>query len=129
MLVLPIGRSDTPVEPLPAALRQKYVLRSRQPCNPAVRIAPEIRAHVAFRRVNLMNSDYGLRHLLDVIFCRNVVIYFDKPTQERLIARLARHLRPGGYLFMGHSESLHGFNLPLSPVAPTVYRRLSAAAP
>ncbi len=125
-----LGIYDTEaVAPLPAALRQRYVLRSRQRDNPAVRIAPEIRIRVTFRRLNLMDSDYRLPHSMDVIFCRNVVIYFDKPTQARLLAHLARHLRTGGHLFMGHSESLHGLELPLAPVAPTVYRKVSAPAP
>jgi len=63
-----------------------------------------------------MKSDY------DVIFCRNVLIYFNKLTQERVIEKFCSHLKPGGLLFLGHSESIIGMNLPLKQVRPTVYR-------
>ena len=59
----------------------------------------------------------------EIIFCRNVIIYFDRPTQERLLQKLTRQLAPGGYFFVGHSETLHGMDLPLVPVAPAVYRK------
>jgi chemotaxis protein methyltransferase CheR len=111
------------IAPIPAEVRRKHLLRSRDRNNPSARIAPETRALVEFQRLNLMDADFGLPYPLDVIFCRNVVIYFDKQTQEQLIRRFLRNLRPHGYLFMGHSETLHGFDLPLAQVAPTVYRR------
>ncbi len=113
------------VVPVPPALRKKYFLRSKDRTNPRVKVAPEIRSTVKFRRLNFMDDDFGMREPLDVIFCRNVIIYFDRPTQEKLIRRFCRHLRPGGYIFMGHSETLHGMDLPLAQVAPTVYRRIS----
>jgi len=71
-----------------------------------------------------MDDDFGLRESFHLIFCRNVIIYFDKPTQERLMHKFCRHLVGGGYLFLGHSESLHGFDLPLRQVAPTVYQHV-----
>ena len=61
----------------------------------------------------------------DLICCRNVIIYFDRPTQERLISRFCSHLAPGGYLFMGHSETLSGLRVPLASAGPMVYRRTS----
>jgi chemotaxis protein methyltransferase CheR len=61
---------------------------------------------------------------MDVIFCRNILIYFDKPTQEGVLRRLCDHLRPGGYLFLGHSETLAGFDLPLQVVGTTLFRRV-----
>ena len=70
-----------------------------------------------------MEGDFGFREPIDVIFCRNVIIYFDKVTQERLLNSFCRYLAPRGYLFMGHSETLLGMDVPLTPVAPTVYRR------
>jgi chemotaxis protein methyltransferase CheR len=70
-----------------------------------------------------MVEDFGICHPMDVIFCRNVIIYFDKWTQEELIRKFCRHLLPGGFLFLGHSESLHGIDLPLTQVAPTIYRK------
>ena len=60
-----------------------------------------------------MDARYPVDREIDVIFCRNILIYFDKPTQQAVLERLCRHLRPGGYLFLGHSESLAGFGLPL----------------
>jgi chemotaxis protein methyltransferase CheR len=68
-----------------------------------------------------MDADYGYADAMDIIFCRNVIIYFDRPTQQAVLARLCRCLKPGGYLFMGHSETLNGFNLPLRQIANTVY--------
>jgi chemotaxis protein methyltransferase CheR len=70
-----------------------------------------------------MDSDFGFPEPIDVIFCRNVVIYFDKPTQERLLNHFCRYLSPEGYIFMGHSETLLGMDVPLVSVAPTVYRK------
>jgi len=68
-------------------------------------------------------EDFGLQEQMDIIFCRNVIIYFDKPTQERLLNRFHQQLARGGYLFLGHSETLNGLNVPLHPVAATVYRK------
>lgn len=106
------------------ALRQKYFMRSRDRDRKLVRVAPELRAQVRFRRLNFMDADYDLRRPLDIIFCRNVIIYFDRPTQQRLISRFCKHLRPGGYLFMGHSETLSGLHVPLVNAGPMIYRRV-----
>lgn len=107
-----------------ADLRNKYLLRSRDRTRKLVRIAPELRNRVVFRNLNLLNKLYGMRRdIADIIFCRNVIIYFDKPTRESVLKHLCRHLRPGGYLFMGHSESLHDMELPLISTAPMVYRK------
>jgi len=89
-------------------------------------MAPEIRAAVAFRQLNLMDDDYGLAEAPDVVFCRNVMIYFNRTEQHRILSRIILAMRTRGYLFMGHSESLNGLDLPLDQVAPTVYRRLDA---
>ncbi len=112
------------VEPVPVQLRRKYLLRSRDPKNTVVRIVPELRSLVRFRRLNFLESDFGLRESVDVVFCRNVIIYFDKPTQEVILNRIARHVTPGGYVFMGHSETLFGLRVPLEQVAPTIYRKI-----
>lgn len=114
------------VEPVPPALRRKYLMRSREPGSHRVRIAPELRKLVVFRRLNFMDADYGLSECADAIFCRNVIIYFDRPTQQRILSRLTHFLVPSGYLFVGHSETLHDMNLPLEPVAPALYRRIHA---
>jgi chemotaxis protein methyltransferase CheR len=111
------------VAPVPAELRRRYLLRSRQEGQGLVRIVPELRAWLKFGRLNLMATDYPVDHDYDVIFCRNVLIYFDKQTQHAVLQRLITHLRPGGYLFLGHSESLAGLDLPLQVIGNTVFRR------
>jgi len=113
------------IQPVPAGYKKKYLLKSRDKSKGLVRIVPELRKLVCFAQLNLMAEDYGLGVMLDIIFCRNVIIYFDKATQQKLMAKFCRCLKPGGYLFLGHSESLHGYDLPLVPVAPTVYRKIS----
>ena len=110
-----------PVQP---ALRRKYFMRSREPGSDRVRVVPELRRLVEFRRLNFMDGDYGMTEKADAIFCRNVIIYFDRPTQERILQRLSNCLIPGGYMFVGHAETLHDMNLPLEPVAPAIYRRI-----
>jgi chemotaxis protein methyltransferase CheR len=116
------------VAPVPAALKLKYFLRSRDRSSNQVRVAPELRHLIEFRRLNFMDSDYGVTEKADAIFCRNVIIYFDRPTQERILGNLAQHLVPGGYFFVGHSETLHDMHLPLAPVAPALYRKLEGNA-
>ena len=111
-------------EPIPPAMRRKYLLRARDPERRQVRVVPELRSLVSFRRLNFMDADYGMREPFDIIFCRNVLIYFDRPTQERLLARFAGYLESGRFLFLGHSETLLGLNLPLRQMAPSVYRKL-----
>ncbi|MCP4108461.1 MAG: protein-glutamate O-methyltransferase [Desulfobacteraceae bacterium] len=110
------------VEPVPLTLRKKYLLRSKDKEKQLVRIAPELRSLVSFRRVNFMENDLGIREAVDIIFCRNVLIYFDRPTQEKVLNRLCRYLKPGGYMFMGHSETLSGLNVSLIPACSTVYK-------
>ncbi|MGD9157145.1 MAG: CheR family methyltransferase [Desulfobacteraceae bacterium] len=112
------------IEPVPINMRKKYFLRSRDSKKSLVRVVPEIRSKVKFRQLNLMDEDFQLREAMDIIFCRNVIIYFDKKTQDDLILRLCKHLRTGGYLFMGHSEVLHCPDLPLVSTAPAVYRKV-----
>ncbi|PKU22576.1 CheR family methyltransferase [Telmatospirillum siberiense] len=110
-------------EPVPEALRKRYFLRSRDRSKRDVRIVPALRAQVRFARLNLMEETYGVSDMMDIILCRNILIYFDKPTQEMVLQRLCRHLRQGGYLIIGHSEATAGFTLPLRSVAPTVFMR------
>jgi len=104
--------------------RKRYFLKSKDRTKNLVRIIPELRARVRFRRLNFMEGDFGFREPMDIIFCRNVIIYFDKQIQERLLQKFCHYLSPGAYLFMGHSETLFGMNLPLIQVAPTVYKRI-----
>ncbi len=110
------------IEPVEPALRQRYLLRSRESARDAVRITPALRSKLSFARINLMDQTYPVDRDMDLIFCRNILIYFDKPTQEAVLQRLCGHLRPGGHLFLGHSESIVGFDLPVVQVANTIFR-------
>lgn len=115
--------SENEAKPIPMPLKKKYLLRSKDRSREIVRIAPEIRKKVKFARLNFIDEQYPITTDMDVVFCRNVLIYFDHPTQQQVLTRLCRHLRPDGYLFSGHSETLNGFDLPLYQVATTVYRK------
>ena len=117
------------VEPVPTEFRQKYLLKSREQDKSLVRIAPEIRAHVRFRRLNLIHHDVQLREMMDIVFCRNVIIYFNRETQEFVVNRLCAQLNPGGYLFTGHSETLNGISVPLRTIAHTVYQKIGTNDP
>ena len=108
--------------PIPFDLKRKYLLRGRDKKQGVVRIVPGLRALVQFRSLNFLDREYGIHEPIDIIFCRNVIIYFDKATQERIINRFCHHLAPGGYLFLGHSETLFGLDVPLVQEAPTIYR-------
>jgi len=111
------------VETVPAVIKKKCLLKSKDREKNLVRVAPEVRSYVRFRRLNFMAEDFGMREAMDLIFCRNVIIYFDRPTQERLLHRLYYHLIPGGYLFMGHSETLSGLNIPLLSLGNMIYKK------
>ncbi|QWR78735.1 CheR family methyltransferase [Candidatus Magnetomonas plexicatena] len=110
------------VAPIPMEMKKRYLLRSKDRSKKIVKIVPELRSMIKFRRLNFMEGDFGFREEMDIIFCRNVVIYFDKQTQEKLLNKFSRYLIPGGYLFMGHSETIAGLKVPFVQVAPTVYR-------
>lgn len=110
--------------PVPQALRRRYVMEPKDPSRHDVRIAPVLRKKVSFGRLNLMNDHYKIGNPVDIIFCRNVLIYFDKPTQYKVVTRLCEQLRPGGYLLLGHSESIAGFSGQLKPVCNTVFQKV-----
>jgi chemotaxis protein methyltransferase CheR len=112
------------IDPVPPKLRDRYVMRAKNRARREARIAPELRAAVQFAHLNLIAPPYPFERDMDVIFCRNILIYFDKPTQQAVLSQLSDHLRPGGYLFLGHSETLAGFDLPLELAGPTLFRRL-----
>ncbi|HLN23310.1 MAG TPA: CheR family methyltransferase [Patescibacteria group bacterium] len=110
--------------PIPPEMRQRYLMHARDPNQDRVRIVPELRQQVHFARINLMDETYAVADDMDVVFCRNILIYFDKETQEAVLRGLCRHIRLGGFLFIGHSESLGGQSLPLHQVASTVFQRI-----
>lgn len=104
-------------------IKKRYLLRSRDRQRGLIRICPELRAMITFKRINFMDNDFGLSEKMDIIFCRNVVIYFDKETQQNLMQKFHRQLRPGGYLFLGHSETLNGIDVDFKAVGSTVYQK------
>jgi chemotaxis protein methyltransferase CheR len=117
------------VAPVPAPMQQRYLMRAKDPRQDVVRITPELRRKVHFERLNLMDEAYPFDRDVDVIFCRNVLIYFDKATQAAVLTRLVSHLRPGGYLMLGHSESMAGSGIfGLRSVIPTVYQAVPSSA-
>lgn len=114
---------DDVVEKLPKPLIKKYFQQGFGPQEGNYRVSTELRKAVAYRQLNLLNGEPPFSHPFHVIFCRNVMIYFDRPTQEELVNKLTRWLVPGGYLCVGHSESLTGIKHQLQPIKPAVYRR------
>ncbi len=110
------------IEVINNSLKKKYLLRSKDASKELVRIVPKLRAHTQFTRLNLMDDIYHLPDDFDFVFCRNVLIYFDRPTQEKVINKLCKHIVKGGYLFLGHSESITGQNVPLKQIKPTIYQ-------
>jgi len=114
---------ESQAQPVAPELRRKYLARSRNKTETLVRVIPGLRKKVSFHQLNFMDQDYGVREIFDAIFFRNVMIYFDRPTQEAVINKLCRNLAPGGYLFAGHSESLAGLNIPVNPVRASIYRK------
>lgn len=111
------------LEPVPAEFAKRYFLKSRNPLSDEVRVVPEVRRRVNFMRMNLMDSSYPVDRDVDIIFCRNVLIYFERETQRKVVEQLCGHLRPGGYLMVGHSESMvHSVVPGLKQVQPTIFR-------
>ena len=107
---------------LPPHWLSKYLLKGRGRSANLLRVKPEVQRMITFERLNLVEPFPPLAPF-SVIFCRNVMIYFDRATQQSLVTRAAALLEPGGYLFIGHSESLLGLEQPLSYVQPAIYRK------
>ncbi len=111
---------DDQVSRIPAAIKHKYFSRL---ANGDWRVGEQLKSQVTFRRFNLMNRQFPFRRPFQVIFCRNVMIYFDAETRCSLVRRYYQHLEPGGYLFIGHSETLGRQQEDFEYVMPAVYRR------
>jgi chemotaxis protein methyltransferase CheR len=126
--VLEIGMravyDEEKTESVPVDLREKYILRSKDTQRELIRIIPRLRERVKFRRLNFLDEDFGFRERMDIIFCRNVLIYFEKTIQEKILRKIIDYLKPGGFLFIGHSETLLDMDLPLQMTSPTIYRRV-----
>jgi chemotaxis protein methyltransferase CheR len=119
--------TEEAVRPVPRTMQRRYFMHSRDAESRRLRVVPELRRAVEFRRLNFMDGDYGLSEKASAIFCRNVIIYFERATQESILSKLASYLVPGGFLFVGHAETLHDMKLPLVPVAPSLYQRVDHA--
>jgi chemotaxis protein methyltransferase CheR len=113
------------VAPVSPERQARYLMRSRRDqARPEVRVVPELRRLVRFTQLNLMDDGYPFDRDVDVIFLRNVLIYFEKKDQEAVILRLIGHLRPRGYLVLGHSESMIGTSVSMRQVAPAVFQKI-----
>ncbi|MCY1269403.1 Chemotaxis protein methyltransferase [compost metagenome] len=113
------------VEALDAERKKRFFLRGSGDNAGKARVIEPLRSLVEFRQINLLEADWGIPGGLDAIFCRNVMIYFDKPTQTRLIERMVQLLRPGGLFFAGHSESFAHAGHLLRAVGRTTYEKLT----
>lgn len=114
------------VAPLPLALLRAHFQRGFGPQEGNYRVKRVLRARVTFHHHNLLESPLAFPEPFQVIFCRNAMIYFDRATQDELVARLTARLAPGGYLFIGHAESLAQLHHSLRPVKPAIYRKPEA---
>jgi chemotaxis protein methyltransferase CheR len=108
---------------VPPEFRRRYFRRVKRGGETVVQIRPELGRQIKFARFNLMDERFPFRNGFDVIFCRNVMIYFDRPTQEALVAKFCHVMNRGGYLLIGHSESLNNITHPFIYVMPTIYKK------
>ena len=111
---------------IPEALLHRYFWRGQGGNAGQVKAKPALADLIRFRRLNLLDNPWPIHGPFDAILCRNVIIYFDRETQQQLIARFARLLRPDGYLLLGHSESVHDVGSGLRHVGQSVYQYLGA---
>lgn len=111
------------VSELPHDLLSAFFIRGSSQYSGYYKVKSALQNIISFRRLNLIDEKYPFRGKFDFIFCRNVMIYFDKRTQERIVNRYYNCLEDGGYLFIGHSESLNGVKSPFTYVMPAVYRK------
>ncbi|SMH28948.1 CheR family methyltransferase [Azospirillum agricola] len=108
---------------VPEPFASRYLMRSRDPEDATVRLVPPVRQSVRFGRLNMMDPAYPVSTDMDVIFFRNILIYFDKATQKKVLEKLCGHLRPGGCLFIGHSETITNMDLPLKQAGSAIFIR------
>jgi chemotaxis protein methyltransferase CheR len=113
---------------IPEAHLKAYMLKGYGSQEGLMKAGPELRGIVRFARLNLNGDAYPPAHAFDLVFCRNVLIYFDRDTKLKVIGRLLERLQPAGYLFLGHAESLGGFATGVKAVLPTVYALAPAPA-
>ncbi|HWT80690.1 MAG TPA: CheR family methyltransferase, partial [Candidatus Methylomirabilis sp.] len=114
---------------IPTRFLKAFMLRGTGPREGTMKAAPTIRSIVRFERLNLNDATYPALGFFDLIFCRNVLIYFSAESKGRVIDRLLSHLAPSGYLFLGHAETLNGVTDQVRSVMPTVYMRVGKPNP
>lgn len=116
--VYPIGMMG----PVPTDLQHRYFMQSRDKNSPpVVRVVPELRQVVRFKQLNLISKVLNVDKDIDIIFLRNVLIYFNPPTQKLVVQRLAEHLRPSGYLILGHTEAVIGNDMGFEQIGTGVF--------
>lgn len=115
--------SDEQIKSVPPPMRLKYFQSYRVGSNPMFTISPELREKVVFKRLNLSEPPFPMKGPMQMVFCRNVMIYFDDKVRVALLREIARLLGPGGYLSVGASESLTNLPVPFKYICPSVYQR------
>ena len=118
------GVYDAAARGLDAARLRRHFMRGKGENNSLIRVKPELQALIEFRQLNLMHERWSLDEPFDIVFCRNVMIYFDSPTQRRLLERMHRVMKPGSLLFAGHSENFSDARNLFRLRAKTVYERV-----
>jgi len=106
---------------IPFELKQRYFLKSKNQKDQKVRVIKELRDKVTPSYLNLMDESYLLKDEFDIVFLRNTLIYFNTDIQQKVLTKVLNNLKTGGYLFIGHSESLINMNLPIRSIAPSIY--------
>ncbi len=109
---------------IPPYLRKKYVLKSKDPSKKLMRISQELRSHTLFNRLNFMENVYQTPYTFDIVLLRNVIIYFDKTTQNEVIRKVVEKMNKGAFLFLGHSETILNNTFKLKNVSPTVFQKI-----
>ncbi|HRP70625.1 MAG TPA: CheR family methyltransferase [Turneriella sp.] len=105
-------------------LKRRYFLENKNPSRTQLRVAPEVRAHIKFRKINLMNPRYPHLEQFDVVFCRNVLIYFSRVDIECIVEKMMAHIKPGGYFITGHADAIPIAGVGLKRIEPSVYVKL-----
>ncbi len=115
--------SDAMIQPVPVSFRDRFLMRGKDSQRGNWRVVPELRQRVNFQKMNLIDTQYPVDRDLDVIFLRNVLIYFSEADQARVVSQLAGHLAHHGHLIVGHAEGMVVRHPDLRPAAPGVYRK------
>jgi len=115
--------TETLAEEIPLNFKKKYLLKSKDKSKNLIRITEELRQKTTFERLNLMNETYQTPYKFDLVMLRNVLIYFDRITQNEVIRKVVDTINPGGYLILGHSESILKNEFPLEVIAPTIFKK------